>query len=55
MNLVPTLNFGGNCRDADDPQYNPPLKEDQKDYIYHSELVAGSQRIIMSGRVDIPF
>ena len=76
MKLVPTLNFGGNCREAvhmyekafngkitclityreaDDPAYNPLLTESQKDYIYHSELVLGSQRIIMSDHVDIQF
>ena len=76
MNIVPTLNFGGNCRDAihmyakafhgkisclityreaDDPEYNPLLNESQKDYIYHSELVLGNQRIIMSDHVDIQF
>lgn len=42
-------------READDPAYNPLLTESQKDYIYHSELVLGSQRIIMSDHVDIPF
>ncbi|MCH5338759.1 MAG: VOC family protein, partial [Acetatifactor sp.] len=68
MHIVPTLNFGGNCREAiqmyekafngkisclitygeaNDPEYNPLLKENQKDYIYHSELVLGNQRIIM--------
>ena len=76
MQIVPTLNFGGNCREAihmyerafggqvtclityreaDDPQYNPLLKEDQRDYIYHSELLIGEQRIIMSDHVDIEF
>ncbi len=76
MQIVPTLNFGGKCREAihlyekafhgkitclitygeaNDPAYNPMLKEDQKDYIYHSELVMGDQRIIMSDHVDIEF
>lgn len=76
MKLVPTLNFGGNCREAihlyekafrgrisclitygeaDDPAYNPLLKEGQKEYIYHSELVLDGQRIIMSDHVDIEF
>lgn len=76
MQIVPTLNFGGNCRDAihlyekafhgkitclitygeaDDPAYNPLLKEEQKDYIYHSELVLNDHRIIMSDHVDIEF
>ena len=60
MNIVPTLNFGGNCReaikmyekafngkivclityrDANDPAYMPLLSEEQKDYIYHAELI----------------
>ena len=55
MQIVPTLNFGGNCREAiqmyekafngkisciitygeaDDPAYNPLLKEEQKEYIH---------------------
>ena len=76
MQIVPTLNFGGNCRkaiqlyekafhgkincmityrEANDPAYMPLLREDQKDYIYHSELVLGNQRIIMSDHVDIEF
>lgn len=76
MEIVPTLNFGGNCREAihmyekafkgkitclityskaNDPKYNPLLKENQKEYIYHSELLVGNQRIIMSDQVDIEF
>ena len=76
MQIVPTLNFGGNCREAiqmyekafhgkisciitygeaDDPAYNPLLKEGQKEYIYHSELVLDNQRIIMSDHVDLEF
>ena len=76
MQIVPTLNFGGNCREAiqmyerafhgkiscmitygeaNDPAYIPLLKENQKDYIYHSELVLENQRIIMSDHVDIEF
>ena len=42
-------------REANDPAYMPLLREDQKDYIYHSELVLGGQRIIMSDHVDIKF
>jgi len=76
MQIVPTLNFGGNCREAiqmyekafngkiscmitygeaNDPEYNSLLKENQKEYIYHSELVLDNQRIIMSDHVDIEF
>ncbi len=76
MKIVPTLNFGGNCREAiqlyekafqgkiqclityreaDDPAYNPLLSEEQKDYIYHGELLLGENRIIMSDHVDIEF
>ena len=76
MRIVPTLNFGGNCREAiqlyekafhgkinclitygeaDDPAYHPLLKEHQKEYIYHSELLLDHQRIIMSDQVDIEF
>ena len=76
MQITPTLNFGGNCREAiqmyakafggkinclityreaNDPAYMPLLNEDQKDYIYHSELMLGNQRIIMCDHVDIEF
>ena len=41
--------------EADDPAYNALLKEHQKDWIYHSELVLGQQRILMSDNVDIAF
>ena len=76
MQIVPTLTFGGNCREAihmyekafhgtirclitygeaNDPEYNPLLKANQKEYIYHSELVLNHQRIIMSDHVGIEF
>lgn len=76
MQIVPTLNFGGNCneaihlyekafggkitclityREADDPAYNPLLKEDQRDYIYHAELKLDDERIIMCDNVNIEF
>lgn len=76
MQIVPTLNFGGTCkeaikiyekafngkitclisyREANDPVYMPLLNEEQKDYIYHAELILGNQRIIMSDHVDINF
>ena len=76
MNIVPTLNFGGNCReaikmyekafngkivclityrDANDPAYMPLLSEEQKDYIYHAELIFDNHRIIMSDHVDLEF
>lgn len=42
-------------REANDPAYMPLLREDQKDYIYHSELVLDGQRIIMSDHADIEF
>ncbi len=29
--------------EANDPEYNPLLKENQKEYIYHSELVLNNQ------------
>lgn len=76
MQIVPTLNFGGSCREAihmyargfqgsisclitygeaNDPAYLPLLKENQKDFIYHSELILGGQRIILADHVDIEF
>ena len=76
MQITPTLNFGGTCREAiqmyarafdgeitcfitygeaNDPAYMPHLNEEQKEYIYHAELMLGNQRIIMSDNVDIEF
>lgn len=76
MKITPTLNFGGQCReaihlyekafggkitclisyrDANDPAYMPFLTEDQKDWIYHAELLLDDQRIIMSDHADIAF
>ena len=76
MKMVPTLNFGGNCREAiqlyaqslggqiaclityrqsGDPAYLPKLNEEQKDWIYHAELLLDDQRIIMSDHADIQF
>ncbi len=76
MQITPTLNFWGSCREAiqmyekafegkitclisyreaNDLAYMPLLSEEQKDYIYHAELVLGNQRIIMSDHVDIEF
>ena len=51
--------FGGEIiylktyREANDPAYMPLLNEEQKEYIYHAELMLGNQRIIMSDHVDI--
>lgn len=76
MQVTPTLNFGGSCREAitlyeqafggkitclityrqaNDPAYMPLLREDQKDWVYHAELMLGGQRIIMSDHADIDF
>ena len=76
MQITPTLNFGGNCREAiqmyekafggkitclmtyreaNDTKYLPLLNEEQKDYIYHAELILDNQRIIMSDHADIDF
>lgn len=74
MQITPTMNFAGACReaiqtyarafggtiaclisyrDANDPAYMPLLREDQKDWIYHAELMLDGQRIIMSDHADI--
>ena len=76
MKITPTLNFGGQCReaihlyaqafggeiaclisyrDANDPAYMPLLTEEQKDWVYHAELMLDGQRIIMSDHADIEF
>ena len=39
--------------EANDPAYT--LTEEQKNWIYHSELTFGDQRIIMSDHVDMQF
>jgi len=41
-------------RDAGDPAYEH-LTEEQKDWIYHAELMLGDQRIIMSDHADLTF
>lgn len=67
MKIVPTLNFGGNCREAihmyekafggkiqllityreaDDPAYNPLVREEQRDYIYHAELLLANREFL---------
>ena len=76
MKITPTLNFGGQCREAihayaaafggvipclityreaNDPAYLPLLTEEQKDWIYHAELLLDGQRILMSDHADIVF
>ena len=76
MKITPTLNFGGQCReaihlyekafggsiaclityrDANDPAYMPLLTEEQKDWVYHAELILDGHRIIMSDHADIAF
>lgn len=53
--------FGGQItclityREANDPTYMSLLTEDQKDWIYHAELLLDGQRIIMSDHADIEF
>ena len=42
-------------RDANDPAWMPRLTEEQKDWIYHGELMVGDERIIMSDHADIEF
>ena len=42
-------------REANDPAYMPLLDDEQKEYIYHAELLLGDQRIVMSDHVDIEF
>ncbi len=53
--------FGGQItflityRDAGDPAYLPLLTEEQKDWVYHAELMLDGQRIIMSDHADLEF
>ena len=76
MKITPTLNFGGQCREAihlyakafqghiaclisyrnaNDPAYMPLLTEEQKDWVYHAELMLDGHRVIMSDHADIAF
>lgn len=76
IELVPTFNFGGQCKEAIDlyqkafhaqiscmikygeansKDYEWDLTEEQKKYIFHSELVIGTQRIILNDNIDVPF
>lgn len=41
--------------EADPNDYKWELTEEQKNYIYHAELLIGGQKIIMSDNIDVPF
>lgn len=45
------------CRysDAKPEDYNKELTDIEKQYIYHSELLIGKQRIMMADNMDFPF
>ena len=40
---------------ANPSDYNWKLSEEQKNYIYHAELLIRDQKIIMSDNIDVPF
>ncbi|TGY86972.1 VOC family protein [Petralouisia muris] len=41
--------------DAKWEDFHRELSEEQKEYIYHAELLIGNQRIMMADNLDIPF
>ena len=42
-------------KDAKSEDYNKPLIEKQKNFVYHAEIIIGNQRIMMADNIDIPF
>lgn len=41
--------------DADPRDFSAPLTQEQKDYVYHSELLLAGSRVMMCDNMDIPF
>ena len=42
-------------KDARIEDYNKPLTDEQKNLVYHAELIICNQRIMMADNIDIPF
>ena len=42
-------------KDAKIEDYNKPLTDEQKNFVYHAEIIIGKQRIMMADNIDITF
>lgn len=42
-------------KDAKIEDYNRPLTNEQKNFVYHAEIIIGKQRIMMADNLDMPF
>lgn len=42
-------------KDAKVEDYNRPLTNEQKNFVYHAEIIIGKQRIMMADNIDMPF
>ena len=42
-------------KDAKAEDYDRPLTDEQKNYVYHAEILIGKQRIMMADNIDLPF
>ena len=42
-------------KDARIEDYDRPLTDEQKNYVYHAEIHIGKQRIMMADNLDLPF
>ena len=41
--------------EAKSEDYNKPLTDEQKNYVYHAEILIGNQRIMLADNIEIPF
>lgn len=42
-------------KEAKVEDYDKPLTDEQKNFVYHSEIIIGKQRIMMADSIDMPF
>ena len=42
-------------KDAKPEDFDKPLTDEQKNFVYHAEIVIAKQRIMMADNLDIPF
>lgn len=42
-------------KDARPEDYDKPMTEEQKNFVYHAEILIGDHRIMMADNIDMPF
>ena len=42
-------------KDAKIEDFDKPLTDEQKDFVYHAEILIAKQRIMMADNIDMPF